>query len=207
MATLQSLPFHIQILIIRKLDLADALTYAQVHPVFHNAVYYVFAHRLELDFSSTLNSNDVISLSDETIMKVLHAHTRTTQIRNLSLSINFKALDQLKFYLDLYWNQTFIPYYDPSPTLRSGRYVGHPSGKLTLIGYISSNAPTNHQLLELLHSYDDPVYGVRIDSEPLFTPMLPDDMNWSNVDVDEQYAKCIQCEVVKAYSIYIYMYM
>ena len=51
MANLLSIPVDIHILIVRNLGLQTCLAYAQIAPVCHDAVYYVFAHRAELDFS------------------------------------------------------------------------------------------------------------------------------------------------------------
>ena len=200
MANLASLPFDVHILIARKLNLVDALNYAAVLPVCHDAVYYVFAHRFELDFSSTLNSKGVISLDDNTLMMVLHAHSRAHQIRYLSISPNFEQLTELKFYLDLYWQYTFIPSYEDEflePTILTGTYVGHPSGHLFQVGYTSSN---NDEVTSLLHKYEDPVYGISIESEPLFAPdsepLLQDDDNWSCTDLDEPYNKCETCDTL-----------
>ena len=50
-----------------------------------DAVYYVFAHREELDFSSLLDGNNIISLTDDAILSILHAHTRTSVISNFCL--------------------------------------------------------------------------------------------------------------------------
>ena len=44
-STLLSLPFEMHVCIVRNLNLSDALAYAEVHPIIHDAVYYVFAHR------------------------------------------------------------------------------------------------------------------------------------------------------------------
>lgn len=59
-ATFECLPFDLHVVIIRKLNLVDALSYAELNPICHDAVYYVFSHQLQLDFSSTLNKDGVI---------------------------------------------------------------------------------------------------------------------------------------------------
>ena len=57
MADLLSLSFEMHTLIVRNLCLRDC---AEVANVSHDALYYVFAHRAELDFSSLVeNSNSV----------------------------------------------------------------------------------------------------------------------------------------------------
>ena len=57
-------------------------------------------------------------------------HTRVTEIRYLAISPEFKVLDELKDYLDLYWQYDFIPHYDGdlSPSIFTGHWVGHPAG-------------------------------------------------------------------------------
>ena len=186
-ATFESLPFDVHVMIIRKLNLADALSYAELSSICHDAVYYVFSHRLQIDFSSTLNKDRVINLSDDTVLKVLRAHTRANEIRHLSLSPNFKAIDELKFYMDLYWHYSFIPEYndDLSPSTFSGEWVGHPAGHLTLIGYCHLQPAVS----AVLNSYDDPVYGVSIESEPRdrLMPILNDQKNWSTTNLDQPY--------------------
>ena len=64
MASLLSLPFDVHLSIIRYLDLKDCLSYSQVSITCHDAVYYVFSHRAELDFSSVLTDDQYVSLSD-----------------------------------------------------------------------------------------------------------------------------------------------
>ena len=183
MATsLLSLPFEI---------LKDALAYAEVSPITHDVIYYIFSHRLQLDFSSTFSSSGIIQLPDETIMRVLHAHTRATEVRFLALSPTFQQTDQLKYYLDLYWNRMYLLDYahNPEPAFFSGNYIGHQSGQLESIGYLE---PLDHTVHDLLQSYDDPVYGVFIESEPML-PLLAETQNWSAVDIDEPYATCTTC--------------
>ena len=46
MAGLLSIPFEVHV---RKLSLKDCIAYMQVCTVAHDVVYYVFAHRRELD--------------------------------------------------------------------------------------------------------------------------------------------------------------
>ena len=189
--TLLSLPFEIHVCIVRNLNLSDALCYAEAHQICHDAAFYVFGHRRQLDFTSLLDKNGVICLTDNKIMTVLHAHTRATDIRYLALSPSFRALDELKFYLDLYWQHNIIPCYedDLPPSFFTGDWVGHPAGHLTSIGYVS----TNPRVTELLKRYDDPIYGVCIDSEPCHGKILKDNDNWSTVDIDKPYAKCDIC--------------
>ena len=171
-----------------------SLIYAEVSPTTHDVVYYIFAHRLQLDFSSTLNSSGVINLPDDTIMRILHAHARATQLRYFALSPAFQLNDQLKFYLDLYWNRTFIPEYADNwePLLLGGTYIGHQSGQLQNIRYVRT---LNDETYSLLQSYDDPLYGVQIQSEQtsVKSPMLTEAKNWSTVDIDQPYSECTIC--------------
>ena len=67
------LPLDIHIEIVRYLPLRDALAYSQVCTLTFDAVYYVFAHRDELDFSSVLDANNTIALKDNMILTILYA--------------------------------------------------------------------------------------------------------------------------------------
>ena len=120
-------------------------------------------------------------------------HHWTHALTNLS---NFKAIDELKFYMDLYWHYSFIPEYndDLSPSTFSGEWIGHPAGHLTLIGYCHLQPAVS----AVLNSYDDPVYGVSIESEPRdrLMPILNDQKNWSTTNLDQPYSKCSICECV-----------
>ena len=79
MAGLLSIPFEIHVLIVRELLLKDCIAYMQVCTVAHDVVYYVFAHRKELDFESVLDESGTIALCPEMLM-VLYAHTRAVSI-------------------------------------------------------------------------------------------------------------------------------
>ena len=79
---LLSLPFEVQVLIVRYLNLKDCLSFAEVSTECHDIVYYIFSHRAELDFSSVITDGQYVSLSDVLFLQVLHAHTRITTIRN-----------------------------------------------------------------------------------------------------------------------------
>ena len=83
--SLSSLPFEIHVHITRYLELRDALHYTEVLHMAFDAVYYVFSHRNILDFSSTLNKDGFIDLTEEQILSILHAHTRATIVRYLAL--------------------------------------------------------------------------------------------------------------------------
>ena len=45
----------------------------------------------------------------------------------------------------------------------------------------------------LLNAYDDNVYGVYIVAEDNTFPLLPDNTNWSTVDLDAPYTRCTIC--------------
>ena len=68
--------------IVRALSLKDCIVYMQVCTVSHD-VYYVFAHRKDLDFASVLDESKSIALSPEVVMKVLYAYTRTVSVMNI----------------------------------------------------------------------------------------------------------------------------
>lgn len=85
MTTLISLPFDVQVIIVRYLNLYDCISFAQVSTACHDLVYYVFSHRAELDFSSVLTDDDNLSLSESLFLQVLYAHTRVTSIRNFCI--------------------------------------------------------------------------------------------------------------------------
>lgn len=194
-ASLLSLPFEVHLIIARHLNLKDALSYADVSPLTHDVIYYIFSHRLQLDFSSTLNNSRIIDLPEDTIMRVLHAHTRATEVHYLALSQSFQSVDELRFYLDLYWRRTYVPEYvdgDEGETMSwTGTHVGHPSGHLQRIGY---GKPFSLEVYDLLHEYDDPMCGFSIQTEPLHLKWrLPESANWSSADIDEPYATCTTC--------------
>ena len=69
--------------------------------------------------------------------------------------------------------------------------MGHPMGQLTDIGYVHTRYQKT--VTDLLLTYDDPVYGISIETEPCDRPMLEETINWSTVDIDKPYAKCDVC--------------
>ena len=194
-----SLPFDVHLHIARNLSLKDSLTYSSLAPICHDAVYYIFAHRLQLDFS-TLIINNTLSLSTDDFLKILHAHTRTRTIRNFCVPNNFTAYTALSLYLQLYWEHTYIPSYDPSdlePSMICGTHVGHIRGQLSRICYLgfygAINKHQKQQMYDILHIYDDDTYGVNIIPEDNPTHLLHDDINWSNTDLDAPYTACSNC--------------
>ena len=202
MSNLLSLPFDVQVLIVCYLDLNASLSYAQLSTTCHDVVYYIFSHRTELDFSSVLREDQYLSLSDALFIKVLHAHTRVTTIRNFSIPRSFIAFSDFAHYLNLYWSLTFIS--DTDPTIPSndsisGTYVGHPQGQLQSIYYLGFfGAPTlqeGQQMQQIMQSFDDD-YGMQIASEnDHCIPHVHDSMNWSIVNIDAPYHLCSVCEL------------
>ena len=192
MSALQTLPFLVQVDIVRHLPLADALAYSQTCVGAHDAVYYVFSHREQLDFSSVLDANDVIALDDHTVLKVLHAHVRATRITEFCLRAEFTLFDDLVNYFHTYWNVF---------TNVHGETVGHPSGHLYEVWLaqprgIEFHAPlaSKHRLLELWHSLD--MYTEYISSVMhcrQITPPPPQYHNWSTVDLDTRFKPCPCC--------------
>ena len=114
------LPLDIDIEIVRYLPLRDALAYSQTCTIVLDAVYYAFAHRDELDFSSVLDANNTIALEDNMILTILHAHTRASIIINFCLPHTFMLFAELDQYLSLYWTK----YTNMDQTAA----VGHPLG-------------------------------------------------------------------------------
>ena len=93
MATFQSLPFEVHIMFAKLLNSKESLIYLQVCRVAFDAVYYVFAHRKQLDFISVWGPKNTIALPDTMILKVMHAHTRAEVITGFSVSSNFSSYD------------------------------------------------------------------------------------------------------------------
>ena len=186
MSDFLSLPLDIHILICRNLNLHDCLTYSQLSTTCHDAVYYVFAHRIQLDFSSVINSNHSLELSDDVFFKVLYAHTRATLIRNFCIQHNFAAFTELSPYFSLYWAHTFVPCYDETVadcSILCDTHVGHQRGQLIDVHYLESYGTLTPQqcvhMHTLLNTYDD-VYGVHIIPEDNTLPLLLDNTNWSS---------------------------
>ena len=94
MSNLLSLPFEIHILIVRNLNLRDCLAYAQLSPTCHDTVYYIFSHRIELDFSSLVTNNHLI-ISSELFLDILHA-----QPLSLGISVHHSNFMTMPSYLD-----------------------------------------------------------------------------------------------------------
>ena len=92
MANLLSLPFDVHILSVRNLDLQTCLGYA-LAPVCHDAVYYIFAHHAEVDFSSLLVDNHYLyPMPDSLFMNILYSHTRATTFRNFCIPTSLLLL-------------------------------------------------------------------------------------------------------------------
>ena len=101
MANLLSLPFDVQLLIVRQLDLKDCLSYSQLSTTSHDVVYYVFSHRAELDFSSVLSDDQYVLLSDS----LLKSFMLTLELLLYEISV---SLDHLQHFLILLiiWTST-----------------------------------------------------------------------------------------------------
>ena len=66
----------------------------QVCTVAHDdVVYYVFAHRKELDFETVLDESGITALCLKMLMKVLYAHTRAVSITKFCLNPSFTMLE------------------------------------------------------------------------------------------------------------------
>lgn len=101
MASLLSLPFEVQLQIVRYSNLRDCLAFAQVSVASHDVVYYVLSHRAEVKFSSVIMDNEgYVSLTDTLFLQVLHAHTGVTCISNFCIPKAFAAFDDLSELLE-----------------------------------------------------------------------------------------------------------
>jgi hypothetical protein len=95
----------------------------QVCTVAHDVVYYVFAHRKELEFESVLDESGTIALCPEMLMKVLYAHTRAESIMSFSLNPSFVMLKEFCRYFNMYWSYKVVDVQQFDPCLLE---VGHP---------------------------------------------------------------------------------
>ena len=205
MADFHSLPFSVHILICRNLNLHDCLNYSRVSVVCHDAVYYVFSHRAQLDLRSVISFSPynypIMTISSESFLNVLHAHTRATQIRNFLVPNDFTAFPEISNYFNIYWANTFLPSYDDATgdcSMVCGTYVGHIRGQLAEIhylGFYGANTPQQQKsMCQLLNTYDD-YYGVSINQEGFTYASLSDRDNWSTVDLDAPYTRCTNCHL------------
>jgi hypothetical protein len=201
-ASLLSIPFEMHALIVRKLSLKDSIAYMQVCTVTHDVVYYVFAHRKELDLQSVLDESGTIALCPEMLMKVLYAHTRAVSIINFRLNPSFTMLDEFTRYFNLYWSYKVV---EPNQFEERLEVVGHPGGHLEHVRYLGycGGGSTREQCLELHRLWDRNqywymVYGGMIVQHNDQTRSCLDntESNWSSVDVDAPYTWCLKCKGV-----------
>ena len=187
--TLRSSDTHCETFIIM-----DALAYMEVCTVTHDAVYYVFAHRQQLDFASVLDHQHTIALPSELLMTVLYAHTRVGSIVNFCLNPSFTLFDEFHRYFQLYWAHQLI---DVDEFGHDRIEVGHPSGHLYSISYLGHHygGSTQEQstFLESLWSANQDWAGVMIDKAWPNQSTLNDAANWSTIDIDHPYT-CVYCD-------------
>ena len=201
MCDLLSLPFDIHVQIARNFSLSDCLTYSTLSPICHDAVYYIFSHRIQLDFSSLVVNNH-LPISSDLFLKILHAHTRARIIHNFCIPGDFTLFAELSTYFHLYWQHSFIPSYDPAdlePDMICGTHVGHIRGHLCQIYYLgfygACTRNQGDQMHDILNMYDDPMYGAFICPEDTPSRLLNDKSNWSSVDLDTPYTSCSRCDL------------
>ena len=201
MSQLLCLPFDIHVQIARNLQLKDCLAYSTLSQTCHDAVYYIFSHRIELDFGSLI-VNSRLTIQSDLFLQILRAHTRATTIRNFCIPTDFTSFSDLSAYFELYWHHTYIPDYDPSdpePSMVCGTHVGHIRGQLSQIYYLGFyGAYTHHlgeQMHEILNAYNDPMYGIYICDEYARPRVLNDKSNWSVVNLDAPYSACSRCNL------------
>ena len=204
MAGLLSIPFEVHVSIVRTLSVKDCIAYMQVCTVSHDVVYYVFAHRKELDFESVLDESRTIALSPEMLMKVLYAHTRVISIMNLSLNPRFTMLDEFCRYFNMYWAYKIVDteQFDSYPEA-----VGHPSGHLERLRYLGrGGGGSTHEQNVVLYSlwrYSQDWYRSEDNDAPIYehddetkSYLSSTEANWSSVDVDAPYTWCWECSGV-----------
>ena len=157
----------------------------------HDAVYYVFSHRSELNFASLLDVKQCIALPDAEILTTLHAHVRTHSIVALSLPCTFNMFAELEAYFALYW-RVLINQHDEQ--------VGHPSGNLQCVDYLhyyrlhhdapEANCTRMTAIYDNLEPYDE--YFLRFKHRGLhgtYSHTEPYN-NWLNIDLDLRYKPC-----------------
>ena len=137
-----SLPLDIHIEIARHLNLHDCLVYSQLSPLRYNVVHYIFAHRNILDFTSVLNNDWQIALSDTELITILHAHTRATFLKLLCCP-TFHFLLCPTYYLSLYW------YNDAADTIYT---CGHTNGHLKSIQCIGAFEGGASNLIQIMNT-------------------------------------------------------
>ena len=190
MASFTSLPLLVQIEIARYLNLGEALAFSQTCTLAHDAVYYVFSHRDELDFSSVLDVNGSIALPDDVVLKVLHAHVRATSITSFCLAGTFSMFADLDTYFYTYWRVLVNMH---------GDIVGHPLGNLTNVWLhqgigIAYDAPpaSRDRLWHKLDRHDE-VLGLT-ETDPSFSYFRHAPYaNWSTIDLEERCKPCLYC--------------
>ena len=92
---IHNIPFDVSVEIARHLPLKDALAYDDVCTL---AMYYVFSHRKELNFTSLLDDSGSIATI---ILYLLHAHVRADTIVSFALPCTFTMFAELNFYFSL----------------------------------------------------------------------------------------------------------
>ena len=196
MATFQYLPLDVHIVIAKLLNLKESLTYSQLCTITFDAVYYVFAHRKQLDFMSCWGPNNKIALSDAMILKVMHAHTRAEVITGFNVPITFSSFAALKNYMECYWGNVEDEGVDER---------GHETGQLIKITYPrttctywgGANRQQGQELLSIWVSFSDSygVFGVQQDTIefPDYPPLNNAASNWSTVDLDAPYSRDYEC--------------
>ena len=170
----------------------------------HDVVYYVFAHRKELDFESVLDGSGIIALSPEVLMKVLYAHTRSVSIMNFCLNPNFTMLEEFCRYFSLYWSYEVVDAEQFDDWHLEA--VGHPSGHLERIRYLGreSGGSTHEQSVKLysLWRWNQDWYVADLDGpisehdDKTKSYLSRSEENWSTVDVDSPYTWCWECNGV-----------
>ena len=149
------------------------------------------------DFSSLLDANNTISLSDSVILAILHAHTRGSVISNFCLPHTFALFSDLDHYLSLYWRKY---------TNMDNTVVGHPMGKLQRIQFLnchglSYDATTDNidLIISIWQKYEPySEFLSYIDSscmpgKPWFN--IPLYSNWSTANIKIPY-RCSTCNAL-----------
>ena len=194
---LEFMPLDVHFEIARYLPLKDALAYASVCTLAHDAVYYTFSHRKELNFTSLLDDNECIALPDAMILNILHAHIRAETLISFALPHTFTMFQDLEAYFFMYWRVLIN---------QRNQQVGHPLGNLQYVDYryyygLHNSAPDENltrmsTLRDTLEPYDEYLscfndgnnrgHGEFSFSEPY--------NNWCNTDLDTRYRPCPCCE-------------
>ena len=168
-----------------------------MHSIAHDAVYYVFSHRKELNFTSLLDDSGCIALPDTMILYILHAHIRAETIVSFALPCTFSMFAEREVYFAMYWRELIS---------HNNVRVGHPSGNLQYVDYRhyfglphcapEANRDVIFDICNSLEPYDEYISrfnGSFAQENGVFLFLEPYS-NWCNTNLDIRYHHCSCCD-------------